>query len=415
MAGMGLLFSALSGAGNSVAEQAQQRQKLSDQSALDAERSKLEEEKLARLDELKRGRDRSAQVTQAKDIDAATMQIQNERDAANINAANGSQMTAEDAAVLRNNPAARKAYGLLDSTRQSDLEDRASGAQKAGYLDAAREVRGELQTELNNQRYDAQTKDANRRMDIQEKFNQERAKIQDKLAGIQEARANRIEAKNSTAMDKAELQSTRMAISSVLKDIGTQEDKIQTKMLDPMLSDQQRAAMQKQFDQLDIDRKQARNELMKLAGVEPSKEEPKQGKTGWDSASGDVFVNGKKVGSAKNETDARSMASGKPVAAQSPSVSAQPQEEVRQRRNIDIAARDTEIERFNRANTGGTRESNVSKRGQTLASEFDNKISDMKSKTNVKSALIWFSDHLEDLTPAQQKQYRDTKKSSGIL
>lgn len=111
---------------------------------------------------------------------------------------------------------------------------------------------------------------ANRRLDIQQQFNESHAQWQRSMADIAEKRAQRLEDRTGVQMDKAEMQSTRQAITSVLKDIGTQEDKIQMKLMDPMLTPEQRTVLEGQFRALDASRTQARAELLKLAGVEPT-------------------------------------------------------------------------------------------------------------------------------------------------
>lgn len=109
----------------------------------------------------------------------------------------------------------------------------------------------------------------NRRLDIQEKSNENHTKYQDHLSKIAESRANRAEMRINDQINKTEIQNTHNTLTSVLKDIGTQEDKIQMKMMDPMLTPEQKSILEGQFKTLDRDRLNTRNELMKLAGVKP--------------------------------------------------------------------------------------------------------------------------------------------------
>lgn len=147
---------------------------------------------------------------------------------------------------------------------------------------------------IDNQETRQESQDAtnNRRLDIQQKFNEDRAKIQDKLASIAEARASRAESRAGDQMDKAEMNSNRQALTSVLKDIATQEDKIQVKMLDPMLDEKQKNILEAQFKMLDRDRMQARSELLKMAGIEPTEQSPAEEPGIKYDAQGRAYVKG---------------------------------------------------------------------------------------------------------------------------
>jgi len=123
--------------------------------------------------------------------------------------------------------------------------------------------------EREQQRLEQNDTNQNRRLDIQQSFNEARSKIQDRLADIAEARANRLEGRQDDQATKAEMQNTRNALQSVLKDIGSQEDKLSVKMLDPTISPEQKAVLDKQLKSLDAERQRARTELLHLAGVEP--------------------------------------------------------------------------------------------------------------------------------------------------
>lgn len=139
---------------------------------------------------------------------------------------------------------------------------------------------------------------ANRRLDIQQQFNESHAQWQRSMADIAEKRAQRMEDRTVAQYDKAELQSTRQAITSVLKDIATQEDKIQMKLMDPMLSPEQRTVLEGQFKALDASRTQARAELLKLAGVEPTtakQSPPPDGTRGIVDGVVGTVINGKFV------------------------------------------------------------------------------------------------------------------------
>lgn len=262
MAGFGLLLAGLSGAGKGLAASAEQEQKVSDEQMLMKQRSDLEEQKQLRIAEATRQATRQAGIKQGQDIGSAVTQMQNERDAAAINAANagvegGSNMTAADAQVLRDQPEARKAYGLLNPTRQSELEDRATAAERLGYLDAAKETRGTLQTEITNQRNEALDKSTNKRLDQQaeqnkatQEYQQRREDRLDRLASAQlefsKARANKEDARSEQMAAREE----RMATVAAMKGVETDLKMIQKDLADPMLAPEQKAVLQTQRDQL---------------------------------------------------------------------------------------------------------------------------------------------------------------------
>lgn len=276
MAGVGLILGALSGGGKGLAASADQDAREAAESRLMQQRAQLEEEKAARIDELRRTRDRQAGVKMGEDIDAATSQMQNQRDAEAINASQGSQVSAEDAAVLRNNPAARKAYGLLDANRQTGLEDRAAAAEKLGYLDAARESRGQLQTELTNQRNEANDKSANRRLDQQEarqksldEYNARREGRMDRLASaqltFQKARAEKEDSRATQIAEREQRAATQSAMKGAEQDIKG----LQKEMADPLLAPEQKQVLQRQLEQARREARQYR-EALSGAGLEGS-------------------------------------------------------------------------------------------------------------------------------------------------
>jgi len=240
--GLGLLFSGLAGASKGLATGMEDERQTAERANLETLRSKLEEEKALRIAEAGRVATRQAGIQQGKDIDSATVQLQNERDASAINAANsgvegGSNMTAADAAVLRDKPEARKAYGLLNPNRQSDLEDRATAAEKLGYLDAARETRGALQTEITNQRnqnIDENTKQAQKdekeyrqqQADRADKRERREAGYQSSMLEFNKSRAKSLDAKEERAVEANE----RAATTSSMKGWETEAKDIQRQM-----------------------------------------------------------------------------------------------------------------------------------------------------------------------------------------
>lgn len=274
MAGIGLLLGALSGGGRGLASSVAEEQRFNDQSALDKQRSDLEEQKALRIAEANRVATRQAGIQQGQDISNETQRLQNQRDADAINAANagvegGSNMSAADAATLRTAPEeARKAYGLLAPTRQSSLEDRATAAANLGYLDAAREARGELQTEVQGQRFDQQSKDTNRRLDQQEKRQEALDKYQqrreDRLDRISEAQISYQKSRDSRNDEKSEqaaVREERAATVAAMKGAETDVKQLQKEIADPMLAPEQKAVLQGQLDLARADARRFRNAL----------------------------------------------------------------------------------------------------------------------------------------------------------
>lgn len=275
--GLGILFAGISGAGKALAASAEQEQRVADQKSLEAERSRLEEEKALRIDEVRRQRDRQGAVQMGQDITSTTSALQNERDAAAINAANGSSMSAADAAVLRNNPEARKAYGLLGATRQTDLEDRATAAEKLGYLDAARETRGQLQTDITNTRNIKQDENADAARKDEKEWRQQQAdlanKREDRMANLAAAELALRKASAAKADSRESMQAereARMATASAMKGAEAEIKQLSKDLADPMLAPEQKAIVQEQLDGARRELKQYRTALAG-AGIDNGK------------------------------------------------------------------------------------------------------------------------------------------------
>jgi len=279
--GLGLLFSGLAGGSKGLATGMEDERQTAERASLETLRSNLEEQKALRIAEASRVATRQAGIQQGKDIDSATVQLQNERDASAINAANagvegGSNMTAADAAVLRDKPEARKAYGLLNPNRQSDLEDRATAAEKLGYLDAARETRGALQTEIADQRYDQQSKDTNRRLDIseanakaQQEFNNKmearRLSVAEADIAYRKSRDVSLDAKATQAAENAQ----RAATVEAMKNVSKEAKETQLQLADPMKSDEEKAILKGNLETLRLEERRFRNALASV-GIEGS-------------------------------------------------------------------------------------------------------------------------------------------------
>lgn len=283
---VGLLFSAFAGGSRGLSDSMEQSQKVSDEQMLMKQRSDLEEQKALRIAEASRQATRQAGIQQGQDINSATSTLQNQRDADAINAANqgvegGSSMTAADAQVLRNNPEARKAYGLLSPTRQSDLEDRATAATNLGYLDAARETRGELQTAISDKRAENQDTNTNRRLDLQEQlqqqqseYNQRRESRMDRLAeaqlSFQKSRANKDDARAEQMATREERSATAMA----MKGAETEIKQLEKDIADPMIDPKVKSLIQSQIDSTRLEARRYR-ERLSGAGIDGDKQPDK--------------------------------------------------------------------------------------------------------------------------------------------
>ena len=224
--GVGILLGGLAGAAQGFGSAIAQQQKFEDEKELLTERIKLEEEKQLRIDEITKQRTRQAGILQGQDISAEIARLMNERDATSINASQGSSMTAEDAQILRGKPTARKAFGLEEETRKSILETRALAAENLGYLDAAKEARGQIQTEITNLRNEATDKSTNRRLDLLQNFEERRASRQDASQAREETRLSESEARERRA-------STSKSLDSVMADIRSYEKEAADRLIAP--------------------------------------------------------------------------------------------------------------------------------------------------------------------------------------
>jgi hypothetical protein len=260
----------MSGIGRGLSAAGYMGAELFSRQALEEQRSKLEEEKFMRIDEARRQRDGAARLQQGQDITSSVRSSQNERDAAAINAANGSTMTPADAEVLRDKPEARKAYGLMAQTRQSDLEDRGNAAESLGYLDAAKESRGQLQTEIANQRNKDIDASTNKRLDIQQEHNAEMMKFQmrreNRLDGLaaselafRKARAGKEDARAEEMASREQRTATAKALDGVNADI-----KILTRDMAEATSPELKTVIQRE---LDYARGEAKRYRSALAGA----------------------------------------------------------------------------------------------------------------------------------------------------
>lgn len=176
----------------------------------------------------------------------------------------------------------------VEQAKTSDLPALAAYESQIG-----RPARDERRVANTEQKNDAQIEFQNRRLDQQVQFQKDDAEIRNRLAAAAEARAGRADSRASMQMDKAELQSTRQSLTSVLTDIGKQQDRIEGLMATAMDPEQQ-AVYRKQLAKLDASREVARGRLNELAGVDvTSAKEPNPAEDGvrYD-AQGVAYVRG---------------------------------------------------------------------------------------------------------------------------
>lgn len=266
----------VAGAGRGAAAVGAQGAQEEAERRLMADRAKLEEEKTARIEEARAARQRAAGVQMGQDISAEEERLRNIQDAEAINKQFGSSMTAEDAAALRGNEAARSAYGLLAPTRQSDLERRATAAENLGYLEAARESRGQLQTEIQGQRYEKEFESREKRLDQDAKFREQQAKMAESMA---ERRARMDEAelafRKSQAAKASEREKDagdrelRLATRDALAGVNNQLKSLEKEAADPMLAPEQKDVIRGQMRDLRMEGERYRRALA-WAGLEGS-------------------------------------------------------------------------------------------------------------------------------------------------
>ena len=284
---MGLLRGFIGGAAESIGRSADKFASHYSAQMLAEQRDSAEQLKELRIEEMQNRRDASTDVRHAAAIDKARTGVVSRVDAAagliaddrveqtraqvESGITDRSAWTPEQQAAVDQSLALDR-KGLIGASDVREQAARNTGditPQQAASADAEKARQATA-----DKRADTQDANTNRRLDITEAWNKKQDEIRNRLAGIQEARLSRMEGKEGARLDKADLNSNRQALQAVLKDIGTQEDKLQVQaagLLDPA----QMAAIQKQLKSLDADRVTARNHLLSLAGIEPQKEAQK--------------------------------------------------------------------------------------------------------------------------------------------
>jgi hypothetical protein len=174
---MGLLnavAAGLGGAASSMADSYGRRNEAIEGDRIMKERQRLEMERTRAVEAMReefsiRGeaRKRDAALTQAREIEAGVRDAQDKRISDRTQAPVGPSLSPEDVRAKRDQPGGSPISGLLNSTRRSEAEDRASVAAKLGYADAAKEYRNEARDEARSERDDVRDARENKRIDAQ--------------------------------------------------------------------------------------------------------------------------------------------------------------------------------------------------------------------------------------------------------
>jgi hypothetical protein len=272
--GKGLLFAALSGLGKGLADSAERDEKvriateaedkrMSHEKDMVAERARIEEQKLLRIAESKQRMDREEAASRGAAIDAETKRAQNQRIAEDINKKYGSSMSADDAESIRGNNEARKAYGLSESSRKADLSDRADAAQKLGYLDDAREARGQVQTEIANERLDLAEKKQDQQFEYLKKQDARRERMAQAETKWRETRAE----KEDTKAENIAKNNYRLTVQENLRSVDKDIKTFQKELADGMLDPKQKTIVEEQLAEAREQQKFYRSSLDELIGL----------------------------------------------------------------------------------------------------------------------------------------------------
>ncbi len=337
----------LGGVLNSVADSYGRRIENEQRANLMAERDKAELVRARAIAEMqdefairKDDRARAAGMKEGREIDAEVDSRMAARDAADISKVDDPELrnlSREELAQLRTDPEARAKFGVLNApTRKEELETRASAAGKLGYGEAAKETRGLLQTEIQNERVANADKNAERRADaadknaeFMQKYQMRREDRMDRMAestlAFQKARANKEDAKSEGMAEREQRAATAKALDGVNSDIKM----LAKEAADPMMAPEQKAVVNQQLEQARNEAKRYRAALAG-AGLDGSAEAPKgEPKEPFDPAK---YMSGGKA--------APSTQTAKPAQA---SASAAPRAESRQPKEMAIDGLDAAI------------------------------------------------------------------------
>jgi hypothetical protein len=410
---MGILAGFVGGAARATGEIANQRIARYTAEELQRQRDQMDQERDKRIEEAQIARENRAVAQREKDrtdtigrIDAEAGRIAESTVAAkrgliDQGIVDKTSWTPEQQAVVEQS---------LASDRQSisaDVETKYKASVNTGdtsMQNAALMEKQERRLDQQDKKNDAQTEFNNRRLTMQDEWNKRQDAIRNRLADIQEGRANRAEKKYDTQMEKAELNSTRLSLQSVLKDIATQEDKLQFQMANQNISPEQQKIIVSKMEALDEDRINARNYLLELGGIKKDKAAPK------DDPFASAFA--EKLKEVQGAKKSQGQSQSNPATASPTGLIDSP------RAKIDTAARDADIARMNTlSGSSNNRSTIITKKEEEISSNLQDKISQIQrgmSRDEKFKLFTWCDENGGYMTPAQLKQVRDAKLKAGM-
>lgn len=277
---MGILSGFIGGAARATGEIANQRIARYTAEELQRQRDLMDQERERRIEEAQIARENRAVAQREKDrtdmnsrVDAETARIADSTVAAkraliNEGIVDKNSWTPEQQKVVDDALAAER-KGLIndiDTRYKASVNTGDTSLQNAALMD-----KQEKRLEMQQQKNDEQNKFNNRRLDMQDEWQRKQDGIRNNLLKLQEDRLKRSEDKSDAQQSKAELNSTRLSLQSVLKDIATQEDKLQVQLLSSGIMPEQQKMIEKKLEELDTLRVESRNYLLDLAGIKKEK------------------------------------------------------------------------------------------------------------------------------------------------
>jgi hypothetical protein len=140
----------------------------------------------------------------------------------------GTDVTADEAAGMP--PETRKLYDLPVDDEQSRYRRRIKAAEQEGVLDAAKDARAGLNTEITSAKNDKQNEIANKRADLVAETQRQAAERADRLASVREASVARAESGQTERAKLANEREQRMATQSALKSVQDDLRRLQTEL-----------------------------------------------------------------------------------------------------------------------------------------------------------------------------------------
>ena len=277
---MGILSGFIGGAARATGEIANQRIARYTAEELQRQRDLMDQERERRIEEAQIAREGRVVAQREKDrtdmnsrVDAETVRIADSTVAAkrsliNEGIVDKNSWTPEQQKVVDDALAAER-KGLIndiDTRYKASVNTGDTSLQNTALMD-----KQEKRLDMQQQKNDEQNKFNNRRLDMQDEWQKKQDGIRNNLLKLQEDRAKRSEDKFDAQQSKAELNSTRLSLQSVLKDIATQEDKLQMELSKMSISPEQQQIIERKMVDLDAQRVEARNYLLELGGIKKEK------------------------------------------------------------------------------------------------------------------------------------------------